>query len=184
MKFISILRGINVSGQKKIKMADLKALYESLGFCNVSTYIQSGNVLFEYNSECEQSDKAILKNQIEQAITKVYSFDVPVDVRTVDEFNAVLNNLPFDGIEVEKDGTQVLVTFLAGEPHQDKIDNIATYVKAPEKLVVDGSVVYLHCPNGYGKSKLSNVFIENKLLVSATTRNLKSVIKLCELAAS
>ncbi|NQZ12680.1 MAG: DUF1697 domain-containing protein [Algicola sp.] len=178
MKFISILRGINVSGQKKIKMADLKALYEGLGFSNVSTYIQSGNVLFE----CEQNDKSPLKTQIEQAITKAYSFDVPVDVRTVDEFKAVLANLPFDGIELEKDGTQVMVTFLAGEPHQDKIDAIATYVKAPEKLVVDGSVVYLHCPNGYGKSKLTNVFIEKKLAVCATTRNLKSVTKLCELA--
>ncbi|MCJ8274454.1 MAG: hypothetical protein MJK04_34285, partial [Psychrosphaera sp.] len=85
---------------------------------------------------------------------------------------------------LEKDGTQVMVTFLAGEPHQDKIDAIATYVKAPEKLVVDGSAVYLHCPNGYGKSKLTNVFIEKKLAVCATTRNLKSVTKLCELAGA
>lgn len=177
-KYISILRGINVSGQKKIKMADLKALYLSLGFDDVSTYIQSGNVIFS----CDESNQLKIKEEIELAIKAAYGFEVPVDVRCVEQFNAVLANLPFEDIDLAQDGTKVMVTFLSGEPEQSNIDAIAQYVKAPEKLIVDGQVAYLHCPNGYGKTKLSNVFLEKKLGVCATTRNLKSVSKLCELA--
>jgi uncharacterized protein (DUF1697 family) len=159
-------------------MADLMALYESLGFTDVLTYIQSGNVIFS----CTVADIGEIKAKIEQAITQQYAFDVPVDVRTIDEFKHILSNMPFENIDLEKEGTQVLLTFLGETPTADKIADIQQYVKAPEKLVIDGQVVYLHCPNGYGKSKLSNVFIEKKLGVCATTRNLKSVNKLCELA--
>jgi uncharacterized protein (DUF1697 family) len=177
-QYISILRGINVSGQKKIKMADLKALYQTLGFTDVTTYIQSGNVIFS----SVIADKAQIKSILEQAIEKHYEFQVPIEIRTAAEFSQVLSALPFQDIEPERDGTQVMFTFLSAVPDESYVTAIQTYVVEPEKLVVDGQTVYLHCPNGYGKSKLSNVFIEKKLKVVATTRNLKSVIKLCELA--
>jgi len=178
MKFISILRGINVSGQKKIKMADLKSLFETLGFQNVKTYIQSGNVIFDAIAK----NKSSLKKCIEQAIKEKYQFHVPVEIRTSRELENVIKRCPFGPVDLVNEGTKVLVTFLALPPVQAKISDIQKYVLAPEKLVVSGKEVYLYCPNGYGKSKLSNTFLEQKLGVDATTRNWKSVHKLYELS--
>lgn len=177
-KYISILRGINVSGQKKIKMADLKSLYESLGFSEVATYIQSGNVIFFSKIE----DPAKVELKIEEAIEKEYGFQVPVLVRTSKELLGILGGMPFQGVDVVTDGAKVLITFLSGTPKKTLVTDIKSYVVEPEELVVSGDSVYLHCPNGYGRTKLSNTFIESKLKVSATTRNLKTLAKLCELA--
>lgn len=179
MKYITLLRGINVSGQKKIKMLDLKSLYESLGFRNVVTYIQSGNVIFESNDK----NKTDLKTKIEGAIDRKYKFRVPVEIRTKLEFENIIKNNPFGPVDMVDEGTKVLVTFLRSKPNKVKVSNILKYVVSPEKLVVKGKEVYLYCPNGYGKSKLSNTFLENKLGVEATTRNWKSVHKLYELSA-
>ena len=178
MKDISILRGINVSGQKKIKMADLKCLYENLGFTNVVTYIQSGNVIFD----SEISAKKTLKQLIEKQISLEYGFDVPVIIRTHLDFKQIIADCPFGEFNLFEDGTKVLLTLLADTPKAENIARLMTYVKAPEQLTVKDQHVYLHCPNGYGRSKLSNVFIENKLKVQATTRNWKTVHKLFELS--
>ena len=179
MRYISLLRGINVSGQKKIKMADLKLLYQSLDFENVVTYIQSGNVIFDSKSK----NKTDLKTIIEAAIEKKYKFYVPVFIRTKNDFDKILKNLPFKSIDVDNDGTIVLVSFLSNNPAKITHTDIQQYVKSPEKLVIKGKEVYLYCPNGYGKSKLSNNFLENKLAVKTTTRNWKSIHKLVELSA-
>jgi len=178
VKIISILRGINVSGQKKIKMADLKSLYETLGFQNVVTYIQSGNVIFD----TEVKNKSNLKKSIEQAIEENYQFHVPVEIRTNRELENTIINCPFGTVDLVRDGTKVLVTFLSAQPSEMRISDIQEYVLAPEKLIVAGKEVYLYCPNGYGKSKLSNTFLEKMLGVGATTRNWKSVHKLYELS--
>lgn len=177
-KYISILRGINVSGQKKIKMADLKSLYEQLDFKNVVTYIQSGNVIFN-SATTSRTD---LKTKIEAAIENKYHFHVPVEIRTNHELEDIIKNCPFGSVNLEKDGTKVLVTFLSSAPSKAKITEIQQYVVLPEELVVRKNEVYLYCPNGYGRSKLSNTFLEKKLGVAATTRNWKSVHKLYELS--
>jgi uncharacterized protein (DUF1697 family) len=177
-QYISIIRGINVSSQKKIVMKELKSLYESLGFENVLTYIQSGNVIF--NSDIDHV--LDIQKLIEDAINTKYNFEVPVDIRTSNEFEKVLANIPFGEVDLEADGTKMLITFLSHQPDKSAVNRLMKYVKAPEKLVLGDKCIYLHCPNGYGKTKLSNVFIEKKLDVLATTRNLKSVNKLCELA--
>ena len=176
MTYISLLRGINVSGQKKILMADLKALYVSLGFCDVLTYIQSGNVIF--SSELGV-DKIV--TLIEKAINKQYGFEVPVQVREVEVFEKLIVECPFREFDLVEEGTRVMVTFLAKLPSEENVVKLMTYVKEPERLVLHGRQIYLHCPNGYGKTKLSNTFIEKKLGVTATTRNWKSVVKLYEL---
>ena len=179
-KYISILRGINVSGQKKIKMVDLTLLYQKLGLSDVITYIQSGNVLFTAMSE--GGDKTAIKTMIEQAIEQQYGFEVPVEIRSVSEFNHLLDRMPFTELNLENDGTKLLFTFLSEVPSSEKVSALEKFVIAPEQLVVDETSVYIHCPNGYGKSKLLNTFIEKKLGVTATTRNWKTVTKLCQLA--
>ncbi len=173
MKYISLLRGINVSGQKKILMKDLKALYENQGFKNVVTYIQSGNVIFDSDGSVED-----MIAKIQSAITKQYGFDVPVQVRESKHFEKIIKACPFSELDLVEEGTRVMVTFLADVPSKDNVAKLMAYVKEPERLVLVGREVYLHCPNGYGTAKLNNNFLEKKLQVRATTRNWKSVIKL------
>ena len=176
--YISILRGINVSGQKKIKMADLRTLYQENGFENVSTYIQSGNVVFDSS----EVDRSKLRSFIENVIEDHYEFHVPVDLRTNLEIKAVIENCPYEEAVNEDNATKILVTFLRSIPSEENIMALSQYVNPPEKLIVQGAQVYLYCPNGYGRSKLNNTFLERKLGVSATTRNWRSVKKIYELS--
>ncbi len=176
-KYVSLLRGINVSGQKIIKMEDLRSLYESLGLKNVVTYIQSGNVIFESPT----AKTTTLKEKIEKNIEARYHFNVPVEIRTAREIEDILHNSPFGHIDIDKEGTTFLVTFLSSIPSATLVLGIQALLQASEKLAVRGQEVYLHCPNGYGKSKLTNNFLEQKLKVKATTLNWKTVSKLYEL---
>jgi uncharacterized protein (DUF1697 family) len=175
--YISILRAINV-GHRKILMTDLKALYEELKLKEVITYIQSGNVIFKTDKKI--ADQSLAK-KIEQAITKKYHFDVPVIIRTVDEMKKTITANPFlkqRGINLEK----MHVTFLAENPEPANVKNIENLDYTPDKFIIMGKEIYLYCPNGYGITKLSNGFFENKLKVTATTRNWKTVNTLATLA--
>lgn len=177
-KYISLLRGINVSGHKKIKMTDLKELYEKLGYGDVITYIQSGNVVFNSSSKLNQ-----IKTDIEKAIEEKYSFTVDVVIRPAEDFATILKNMPFKNVAIEEDGSKILVTFLYGNPTVPNIDILKEKALPSEQIIFGDRLFYLHCPDGYGNTKLSNVFIEKKLKTSATTRNLKTVAKLCELSS-
>ncbi|HPI96996.1 MAG TPA: DUF1697 domain-containing protein [Gammaproteobacteria bacterium] len=174
MKKVAILRGINVSGHKKIKMEDLKKMFEDSGCTDVTTYIQSGNVIF--NSEIDNNSE--LKQILEKAIKDTFGFDVPVIIRSHEDLQNILNNTPCGSINLEADGAKYLLTMLAEAPDTDKVETLMSYVKEPEQLVVKEENIYLYCPNGYGETKLSNVFIEKKLGVQATTRNWKTITKL------
>jgi uncharacterized protein (DUF1697 family) len=177
MKYIALLRGINVAGKNKIKMADLKKLFESIGFNNVTTYIQSGNVIFESSMNEKE-----LPSTISKAIADSFTLIVPVQVRKSELLGSIVENCPFPQHDLVEEGTRVLVTFLEQVPSQEKWEELEQFIKTPERLILKGQELYLHCPNGYGKTKLNNNFIEKKLAVSATTRNIKSVIKLRELS--
>jgi len=176
MRFIALLRGINVGGHKKIKMAELKLMFEALSFTDVVTYIQSGNVIFT------ASEDADLDVRIQQGIHDTFGFDVPVFIRSAAEVQSVYDGCPYENIDLKTDGTSLLVTFLSEQPQADFIPLLTPFISAPEKCVVVHKEVYLHCPEGYGKTKLSNPLIEKKLKVQATTRNWKTVNKLLELA--
>jgi len=171
---ISLLRGINVGGNKKIPMADLKALYESLGFSAVITYIQSGNVIFD----AESADSAELIARIEAAIAQRFGFDVTVLLRTADGLRRILDNNPFPGADPAK----LHVLFLATAP--DPAVAAALHVPAAdgEEWLLAGRAVYLHYPNGSGRSKMTGAFFERALGVAASARNWNSVNALYDLA--
>lgn len=173
-QYLALLRGINVSGQKSIKMPNLITLCKNIGFEEISTYIQSGNICFKSVNENIEHLAVILQDSIKQE----YNFDVPVMIIKKSRLEEIYDKLPFKNIDVENEGNKVLVSFLDTQPEQEKISHLLSYVKEPEKMIVDKQVIYLHCPNGYGKTKLSNNFVENKLKVTATTRNLKTIVKL------
>jgi len=174
---ISILRGINVSGHRKIPMADLKALYAGLKLKNITTYIQSGNVVF---SAGKFNPKALQKT-IEEKIMEKFGFEVPVVIRTLEEMQSIVAINPFlkeSKIELDK----MHVTFLADIPAQDRLEKLKLVHYEPDRFTVLGKEVYLYCPNGYGNSKLTTNFFESKLKETATTRNWRTVNELLKIA--
>ena len=169
-RYVTILRGINVSGQNKIRMADLSLLYESLGFTNVRTYIQSGNIVFE--SVPGKPDKLV--HDIERAIRNKYGFEVPVLVRTGAEMQSAIKANPFlkeKGIDV----TSLHLTFLERAPEKSVVQKFDPGPLGHDRYSIRDANVYLYCPDGYGKTRLSNTFLEKRLGVRATTRNWKTV---------
>jgi len=172
--FLSILRGINVNGVRKVPMAQLKAVYESLGFTGVVTYIQSGNVVFE----CSSAQG--LQQKIEQAIREEFGFEVPVIIRTNEEVAQVVSGNPWLK-EKEIDVAKLHVTFLEKEPEEALLAKIEALEYPPDRFIIRGKEIYLHVPESYGNTKLSNTFFESKLKIKATTRNWKTVTKLAEM---
>lgn len=176
--FISILRGINVSGQKKILMADLKSLYENLKFRDVNIYIQSGNVSFKTN---EKLSDIQLAEKIERAIYKKYNFQVPVIIRNDEELKKIISSNPFLK-EKKIEEKKLHVTFLSNTPAKMNVESIKDIDFSPDKFIIKGKEIYLHIPESYGETKLSNNFFEKKLKITATTRNWNTVNKLLEMA--
>ena len=177
--YIALLRGINVSGQKKIKMADLKAMFEALDYSNVQTYIQSGNVVFE----AETADTAELGRAIKAAIERAFSYDVPVLVLTGDMLGDIAQANPYLK-RPEIDVSKLHITLLESSPAQGARHEVEAFAASlADELVIHDRAVYLHCPGGYGKTKLNNNFLERKLHVSATTRNLKTINALLDMSA-
>ncbi len=175
--YISILRGINVSGQNLLKMADLKTLYEQLSFQQVSTYIQSGNVVFRSPEQKTET----LAERISHQIKSTYGYDVPVLVRTIEHWQNIVANNPF-AKDTSKDPAFLHVTFLAAAPESNHPDAILSKAMEGEEIHITPEAVYLYCPHGYGRTKLNNTFLEARLGVSATTRNWKTTQKLLEIA--
>lgn len=168
--YIILLRGINVSGKNKIPMADLRALLNDLNFKNIQTYIQSGNIILE-----SDESKSTVCKKIKDAILQRFDYDVPVIARTISEWKKAIDSYPFS-VENEK---IVAFAFLNEVPKETTIE-----IKkiGEDKYKIDDDVVFLYCPSGFGKTKLTNNSIEKKLKVTATTRNLRTTLKLLELA--
>ena len=178
-KYLSLLRGINVSGQKIIKMNDLKAMYLRMGLTDVITYIQSGNVVFSYKKN--KSIDPALKSLIETAIQEQFGFFVPVEIRSRKEMAKIIERSPFDPDLVKAAGNKYYLTFLATTPSKTCVTDIQQYVAESETLHIKGKEAYFFCPDGYGRTKLTNNVMEKKLQTTATTRNWKTITKLFEL---
>ena len=175
--YISILRGINVSGQKLIKMDALRKSYENMGFHNVTTYLQSGNVIFA----CNDIEINNLEQKISQQIEKDFGFEVPVIVLTIDKLRKIIENNPFLN-DPNIDQAFLHVTFLSSKPDHYNQSAIEDKKQDGEEIFFTDIAVYLYCPNGYGRTKLNNNFLEAKIKVGATTRNWKTTNELYKIA--
>ena len=153
-------------------MADLRKLMAELGAEEVQTYVQSGNVVF--GSSVRSAPK--LESAIAERIQADLGLDIVVLVRSASELAAVLEGDPFGDPET------MHVTFLAEKPAASRVSALDPDRSPPDEFRVIGREVYLRCPNGYGRSKLSNAYFEKQLDVAATTRNWRTVTKLTELA--
>jgi len=175
--YISMLRGINVGGHKKIKMDILKQLYAELGYTNVQTYIQSGNVIFQR----QDINTVNLAKSIANQILEVTGLEVPVLVLKLDEMKRIIENSPFV-FDSSKNPTSFHVTFLSEIPDTISFEKIKSTDFGADQFELLDKVIYVYCPTGYGKTKLTNTFFENKLKVTATCRNWKTVNELVRLA--
>jgi uncharacterized protein (DUF1697 family) len=171
--YISILRGINLGGHNTIKMDDLKKMFAEQGFSNIQTYIQSGNIVYQYKKTDIKKLETVIKNKIEEH----FGFDVPVITLTFDDLKKVAASNPFLN-DKTKNISYFHITFLADKPEMENFTKIKNGNYQPEQFHLIDKAVYLYCPNGYGKTKISNKFLENKLKVVATTRNWKTTNEL------
>ena len=172
-----MLRGINVTGHNTIKMQDLRTLCNKLGYRNVQTYVQSGNIVFE----ATKGIPATLSNQISKGIHDAYGFDVPVFIRTSEEMQRIISANPFLK-EKDIDPSKLHVTFLSETPQTDSLRNLGKVSAGPDRFHAVRNEIYLYCPDGYGRTKLSNTMIEKTLSVGATTRNWRTSNTLLEMA--
>jgi uncharacterized protein (DUF1697 family) len=176
IKYIAILRGINVSGHRIIRMEALRVSLAALGFKNIQTYIQSGNVVFETNEPASG-----LAAKIEKRILGDFGFEVTVLTKTAKELADIVRRNPFvkdKAIDLSKSH----VTFLSNDPPKNAAELLQPLVTGKEQFRITGRAVYLYCPNGSGNSKLSNPAIEKKLACSATMRNWNTTKTLLEMA--
>jgi len=180
MRYIAILRGINVGTGRKVPMVDLKKLCEALELQNVQTYIQSGNMVFELG---RPEAILMLEMRLQQAFSETFGFDIPVIIRTDEEWAESIAQNPFlkeENLDIER----LHHTFLKELPKPELLEKIKGYQYLPDRYEIIGRNVFIFCAAGYGTSKLVNSFFESKLKVPATTRNWKTVLKLHEMVLS
>ena len=175
--YILLLRGINVSGHNKIKMADLKNMLENIGLESIKTYIQSGNVVFNSGEE----DPSILEQKVHSAIYNEFGFEVPVLILESNCFIAIIDKSPWDENE-DFEENKCYFVLLKNTPKIELIQLLEAEKFSNEVFSITKKCVFLKCNNGYGKAKCNNNFFEGKLKVQATTRNYKTMVKLLGMA--
>ena len=177
MRYAALLRGINVGGNKKIAMADLRSLLTGLGLTAVTTHLNSGNAAFT----AAQQPAAELGDGIERSIAADLGMSVRVFIRTGAQLAAVVDDCPLPG--EPENPSRFFVAFLSGEPDPGLVDEIHGESFSPDQIWVRGREVYTWCPNGLSNTPLTYSMIEKRLGVSATSRNWNTVRKLASLTA-
>jgi uncharacterized protein (DUF1697 family) len=176
MKHLVLLRGINVSGHNMMKMAALKTTLESIGFKNVITYIQSGNVFVETEDESTFG----VGYKIRQEILNSFGHDVPTIVIGKNDLELCFKNNPFLK-EKDVDTKKLYVAFVSKELSSLAINDLKISQFKPDEAAVDGNKIFIKYDVGAGKTRLDEKYIEKRLGVTATIRNWNTVSKLLEM---
>lgn len=163
---VSLLRGINVGGHNKIRMADLRDLYIALGMRNPRTILQSGNVVFA----CEDRDLARAKGRIEAGIREYFSLDVQVILRSSADFRAAIDNRPFSDSQL-MEPRKAAIVFLSVAANGPAVEQLREGNPGREVIVAAGHELYVYYTDGMARSKLDNKRMERALGVGATVRN-------------
>ncbi len=175
MRYVALLRGINVGGNTMIKMGELAALFESLGFSSVKTYINSGNIAFDVAKTAESK----LVTKIEKALNERFGRAISVMIRDQSSIHEILAANPFAGqFESHK---EMHVLFLKEEMPAEKVRELMAAAPPQERFTVRGTEIYCHLPMGVADSILGKSFIEKRLKISVTGRNWRTAETLAEL---
>jgi uncharacterized protein (DUF1697 family) len=174
---VALLRGINVGGKRILPMKSLAAIFSDAGCRNVETYIQSGNVVFHAGPALARRVPAV----IAAGISRRFGFDVPVIARTADDLRRAVRDNPFlrAGAEIEK----LHVVFLADRPAAARVARLDPDRSPTDRFEPRGREIYLHCPHGLGRSRLTNDYFDRTLATIGTVRNWKTVLRLLEMTA-
>lgn len=172
--YVALLRGINVGGNKKIAMADLRQLLTGLGYTDVVTHLQSGNAVFTATGKPDK-----LAADIEAGIAKQFGMKVSCLIRTGAQLRAVVAGNPFG--DIATDPSKLLVMFLSGKPDPARFADLDPATFAPDLFAVGDRELYLWCPNGISNSKLTPIPWDKRLQLVATGRNWNTVTKLLTL---
>jgi uncharacterized protein (DUF1697 family) len=156
-----------------VPMKDLAEIFAKADCAEVRTYIQSGNVLFRATRNIAKS----LAPHITEQIAKRFGCHIPIVLRTAEQFAAAVRNNPFPEVPEEK----LYVYFLAGIPDAARTAQLDPDRSKPDAFIVHGREIYLHLPNGIGRSKLTNAYFDSKLATTSTARNWRTTLKLLEL---
>jgi uncharacterized protein (DUF1697 family) len=178
--YISLLRGINIGGRNIIKMEALRAAYAELGFSNIKSYIQSGNLVFSSDSSNSLALAALIYDKIETT----FGLKIPTLVLSADDFKSILvaNTMANESETDAKNPSELHVIFLAEAlASPEKIAAIALLKHEKEMFAWQANAIFIYCPDGYHKSKIHNNHIESQLKTAATTRNWRSCQKILEL---
>lgn len=171
--YLALLRGVNVGGKNCLPMRDLAEMFVKAGCSDVQTYIQSGNVLFRGSRATAES----VPVRISEQIAKRFGFRIPVVLRTAEQLGAAVRDNPLSRIPPE----MLYLYFLAGQPDAARVSQLDPNRSTPDTFIVRGHEIYLHLPNGAGRTKLTNAYFDAKLAVISTARNWRTVLKLLEL---
>jgi len=174
--FVSLFRGINVGGNRVVRMNELKELHASLGLQDIITFIQSGNVVFSSGD----ADLAQLAGRIEDSFAQKFGFHSQVMLRTSAELQEIITNNPFQN-QPEKESKWIAVLFLTTRPQSTALEDLKKAYAGPEELYLIGQELYVYYTNGIGRSKLTLTLIERKLKTIATGRNWNTVLQLQKL---
>lgn len=173
---VALLRGINLGGKNRLPMKDLAEMFRKVGCDDVQTYVQSGNVLFR----APKATAGRVPARVSEAIERDFGLDVPVVTRTAAELAKIVGRNPFLGPGVE---TKALhVAFLLDRPRKKNVDALDPKRSPPDRFAVAGREIYLHCPNGVARTKLTTQYFDSRLETTSTLRNWKTTLKLLELA--
>lgn len=173
-KYIALLRGINVGGHNKIPMAELRSLCAQIGLQNTESYIQSGNLVFS-----SAGISGELEDGLEQAIHQRFGFSVPVIVRSARQWRSIAANNPFPGIS-DKSPNLVMLGLCKGIPSVDSGQKLLDYAKLNERVELVDNHLWIHFPNGVGRSKITPAVLDRIAGSVVTMRNWRTVQKLKE----
>jgi uncharacterized protein (DUF1697 family) len=174
-RYVALLRSVNVAGHGRLAMADLRNSFDALGFTEVTTFIQTGNVLFTTRS----TKLPALAQTIETQLAHDFGQAPAVIMRTVDDLLRIGTASPY---AKKGDPSRHHVTFLVEAPSKDRLAAFVVPKSGRDELRIDGTEVYVHTPDGYADTKLTGAYLERHLGVLSTTRNWNTVTKLCALA--
>jgi uncharacterized protein (DUF1697 family) len=175
--YVALLRAINLGKHRRVAMADIRAALTDAGFANVTTYIASGNVIFESSAR----SAAAVERQVEQALGAAIGFDIDTIVRTERELEKVLATNPF--LERGAEESKVHVGFMKRKASADEAKALAAIESGRDELAFRGTEIYLHYPDGQARSELA-LALGRALKTPTTVRTWKVVAKLRELAAA
>ncbi|HET8673989.1 MAG TPA: DUF1697 domain-containing protein [Thermoleophilaceae bacterium] len=171
--YVALLRGVNLAAHNRVAMADLRRVLTDAGFSDVATHLQSGNAIFG----ARQRSSAAVEKAVEKVLSSELGLDIDVMVRTAAELAAVVEGTPYPA------GKTLYVAFLKSEPQPEAVAALEPARFEPERFELRGRELYLHYPNGYGRTKMGGAYFERVLKVPATVRNWNVTSALAELAA-